>query len=89
MSRPVTDPLGVWVLKWVVGPILLVAVVMLAVDLGSAMRECRKMADERGYIEAEYVPANSAGIGAKCICRGKRNEDGTVDETAKLVIELD
>jgi len=89
MSYPKPDIVGVWLLKWIVGPLFAVGLIAWLINLEVMKHKCRRMAEERGYIEATYIPPNRAGFGEQCICRKKRNPDGTIDERAKLVIDLD
>ncbi|MBM4148260.1 MAG: hypothetical protein FJ224_04375 [Lentisphaerae bacterium] len=89
MSYPKPDIVGVWLFKWVVGPLLALGLIVWLVNLEVMKYKCRKMAEDRGYIEATYIPPNGAGFGEQCICWKKRNPDGTIDEKAKIVINLD
>ena len=87
--HPDKDPIGVWLFKWLFLPLITIGSVVWLVHFEVMKQRCQRMAEERGYIEATYSPPNSAGFGAQCICRKKRNPDGRIDETAKLVIDLD
>jgi hypothetical protein len=89
MSYPQPDIIGVWLLKWVVAPVLVIGVVGWLIQFEVMKYKCRKIAEERGYIESTYIPPDRLGFGERCICRRKLNPDGSVDETAKLRINLD
>jgi hypothetical protein len=89
MSYAEPDIVGVWLLKWVIGPLLAIGLIAWLINLEVMKHKCRKMAEERGYIEVTYIPPNRAGFGEQCICRKKQNPDGTIDDKAKLVIDLD
>jgi hypothetical protein len=89
MSYPKPDIVGVWLFKWIVGPLLVFGLVALFVSLEVMTRRCQRMAEERGYLESTYFPSNRAGFGEQCVCRRKQNPDGTIDEKAELVINLD
>ena len=89
MSTVTVDPIGLWLFKWVYVPLVALLVLAWTIDLEVMKRRCNKMAKERGYLEATYIPASRAGIGAQCICRKRLKPDGSCDETARLVIDLD
>jgi len=89
MAYPSPDPIGLWLFKWIVGPLIAVALIGWVIHFEVMKHKCRAMAEDRGYLEATYIPPNRAGFGEQCICRRRRNADGTVDEKAKLVINLD
>jgi hypothetical protein len=92
MSSSNPGPLDMWLLKWIVSPIiaiLLIRIIWCFSDFKVMEYKCQRMAEERGYIEATYIPPNRLGFGEECICKMKRNPDGTIDENARLVINLD
>ena len=89
MSFPRMDPIGLWLVKWVVGPLLFIGMAAWFIRLHQMGRQCQAMAEERGYIEGRYSPPNRAGFGEECVCRKKLNPDGTTNEAARLVIDLD
>ena len=71
------------------GPLAALALLAWFINFEYMKYKCRMMARERGYLEATYYPPNRAGISEQCVCRKKLNADGTLDELARLVIDLD
>ena len=82
-----TDPVGVWLLKWVFFPALLLAICYMIIDNYAGRRNCLQMARERGFVEAQYIPAFRYTAGA-CIMKKKRMPDGTIDNSAVLTVEM-
>ena len=89
MSYPQPDIVGVWLLKWIFGPLLAIGLLAWLVHFEVMKHKGRTLCGERGFIESTYIPPNRAGFGEQYIFRKKQNPDGTVDEKAKLVINLD
>jgi hypothetical protein len=89
MSYPKPDPVGVWLVKWIVAPLIAIGLIGWIIHLEVMKHRCRKMAEGLGYIESTYIPASRWGFGEECLCRKKRNPGGTIDENAKLAINLD
>jgi len=75
------DPLGIWLLKRVFIPVMLLFVLLMVFNVSSGKRKCLQMSTERGFLDAEYVPSYHYS-GSYCIMKRKRNVDGTVDESA-------
>ena len=40
-------------------------------------------------LQGEYIPPNRVGVGKACICEKKESPDGTVDSSARFVIDLE
>ena len=89
MSYPEPDIIGVWLVKWILGPLLAIGLIAAFVHYEVMKNKGQRMAEERGYMESTYIPSGRAGFGEQYIFRKKRNPDGTIDENAKLVISLD
>lgn len=88
MSLPTADPLGVWLLKWLVAPLSLVLIIGFAVHTELQKRRCQRLAAERGFQEASIVPGRH-GASTQCHCRRLQRPDGTIDEQANLTIRLE
>ncbi len=89
MSYPQPDVVGVWVLKWIVAPLLAVGLTVWLIHFEIMKQKGRKLCAEHGYLESEYMLPNRAGFGEKYIFRKQINPDGTTNMNAKLVIKLD
>ena len=87
MSIPRTDPFGLWLAKWIVTPLLVVGLTVWVVQFELMKRKCRRMAEEHGYLEGTYY-SSYKGSEEQCICRKRRNPDGTVDVHAEIVIRM-
>ena len=83
------DPIGLWLFKWVVLPLLILWFCVVLIDLEVMKYKGRKMCKEHGYIEFKYIPPNRIGYGEKYIFTHKINSDGSIDESARLEINLD
>ena len=83
------DPIGLWLLKWIMIPLLILWFSITLVDLEIMKYKGKKLCEEYGYIESSYIPPNRVGYGEKYIFRKKVNPDGSIDETAKRTINLD
>jgi hypothetical protein len=88
MSSSSPGRLEWWLMKWVIAPLALLYLTWTLVSLEFMKYKCQRIAEELGYIESSYIPTRSR-TGEECICKMKRNPDGTIDENAKLVINLD
>jgi hypothetical protein len=75
-------------MKWVIAPFALLYLIWTLVSIEFMKYKCQRIAEELGYIESSYIPTRSR-TGEECICKMKRNPDGTIDENAMLVIDLD
>jgi hypothetical protein len=88
MPNP-NDRVTPWLLKWIFLPLFGGA---LLIAFGGAQInswKCTREAKRQGYLHGNYVPPNRVGIGEACICEGKLRPDGTVDSSARLVIDLE
>jgi len=83
------DPIGLWLFKWIIGPLVVLGITAVVIDIGTMQYKGRVLCKEYGYIESTYIPPNRVGDGEKYIFRKKYNPDGTIDEAAKLVIDLE
>lgn len=87
-NRPNPDSIGVWLAKWVVVPLLALLIPILLVRVEIGKYKCRKLAAAHGYMESMYVPSRFYDPGDQCFCRKKRRADGSIDETAEMVINI-
>lgn len=83
------DPITPWVLKWIILPFVVTALILMVGELQINIWKCDREAKRQGYLEGTYVSPNRIGSGEACICRKKQREDGTIDPYAKLVIDLE
>lgn len=90
MNVKTISPLDFWLLKWVVGPIVAMFVIWTVVRMEIMKYKCQQIAEELGYIESTFVPRGWRSVmPEECICQKKLNPDGTIDENATQVINLD
>lgn len=81
------DPITPRIVKWIVFPIFAAFLISMAFDLQINQWKCSREAKRQGYLESEYYPAYRF-TPANCVCRKKIRPDGSVDNYAKLVIDL-
>jgi len=78
----------IWIVKWVIFPIVTVIILLVMWDYYKEVWRCKNICTEKGFLKYEYISANRVGIGAKCVCTEKIEESGQIDKDAKLVIDL-
>jgi len=78
-----------WLFKWIIVPITIIGLTVFFISLEHTKHHGQTLCKEYGYIEYTYIPPDRMGLGEKYIFRKKLNPDGTIDETAKLIINLD
>lgn len=88
MRWDLNDPLANGAVRLLV-PVLVLGLFVLLIAHGLDVRKCERMAAERGFVEAKYIPSARGMPIARCDLRGKRNPDGTVDADARLSIPMD
>ncbi len=88
MNSSTPSPLDMWLLRWVIAPFAVLYLIWTLVSNEFMKYRCQRIAEELGYIESTYFPTRD-GTGESCICKMKRNPDGSIDENARLVIDLD
>jgi hypothetical protein len=81
------DPVTPWVIKWIAFPIITVIFLWMIIGLQINQWKCSREAKRQGYLEGEFSPAYRF-TPASCVCRKKVMPDGTVDDNAKMVIDL-
>lgn len=81
------DPITPRIVKWIVLPIIVAILISMVFDLQFNQWKCSREAKRQGYLESEYFPAYRFSP-ASCVCRKKIRPDGTVDDFAKIVIDL-
>ena len=82
------DRITPWIVYWIALPLIALTLVAAVVSLAWNSWRCERLAVDRGCVTGTYFPPNRSGAGEACICKGKRNPDGTVDPSVQLVIEL-
>jgi len=82
------DPVTPWFLKWVSLPLFEGAILLALCNVQINQWKCSREAKRQGYLEGNYVPSNK-GTPAACICEKQRKSDGTIDNSARLVIDLE
>lgn len=84
------DAVSDWLLRKLFVPVLLVGGLAVVVVGGyrteGAKTRCRQMAADRGFVHSEIIP-NRRGPD-DCVCRGRRNSDGTLDMSASERIPM-
>jgi hypothetical protein len=88
MPNP-NDRVTPWLLKWIFLPLFGGALLIAFGGVQINSWKCTREAKRRGYMHGNYVPPNRVGIGEACICEGKLRPDGTVDSSARLIIDLE
>jgi len=88
MPNP-NDRVTPWLLKWIFLPLFGGALLIAFGGVQINSWKCSREAKRQGYLHGNYVPPNRVGIGEACICEGKLRPDGTVDSSARLVIDLE
>lgn len=81
------DSVTPWIVKWLVFPLLAGFLLLMAFDLQINQWKCSREAKKQGYLEGEYFPAYRF-TPASCVCRKQVRPDGTIDDFAKMVIDL-
>ena len=83
------DRVTPWLLKWIFLPIVVGALILMFGGVQINDWKCGREAKRQGYLQGNYIPPNRVGIGEACICEKKMRPDGTVDTSARLVIDLE
>jgi len=81
------DRVTPWIVYWIVIPMIALAVVGGVVCLTWNSWRCSRLATRQGYVTGTYLPPDRFGVGEACVCKRKRNPDGTIDASARLVLE--
>ncbi len=48
------DPIGVWLAKWIICPLIVLVLLVMAFNLTTQKHKCQKMAEKRGFVESMY-----------------------------------
>jgi hypothetical protein len=83
------DRVTPWLLKWIFLPLFGGACIIVFGGVQINQWKCDKTAKKQGFLQGNYIPANRVGVGEACICEKKLRPDGTVDSSARLVIDLE
>jgi hypothetical protein len=83
------DPVTLWLLKWVFLPLFGGALFIVFGGVQINSWKCNREAERQGYLQGSYIPANRVGIGEACVCEKKLRSDGTIDSSARIVIDLE
>jgi len=81
------DFIGIWLLKWVFIPFVVVFILSMLINVSSGSITCSKMAEEQGFVESQYIPSYRYST-SYCIMKKKKLANGTIDENAILKIEM-
>lgn len=76
-------------LKWIFLPLFVGALLIAFGGVQINQWKCNREAKRQGYLQGNYIPANRVGVGEVCICENSLKPDGTVDSSARLVIDLE
>jgi hypothetical protein len=88
MPNP-NDRVTPWLLKWIFLPLFGGALIFLFGGVQFNQWKCNREAKRQGYVRGDYIPPNRAGVGEACICEKKLRPDGTINFSARLVIDLE
>jgi hypothetical protein len=88
MPNP-NDRITPWLLKWIFLPLFGGALLLAFGRVQINVWKCSREAKRQGYLQGNYIPPNRVGMGEACICEKRLNPDGTVNPSAKLVIDLE
>ena len=83
------DPVTPWLLKLIFLPLFGGAMLIAFGGVQINHWKCSREAKRQGYLQGHYIPPNRVGVGEACICEERLRPDGTVDSTARLVIDLE
>ncbi|MFA7060734.1 MAG: hypothetical protein WC156_07945 [Pedobacter sp.] len=83
------DPVTPGLLKWIFLPLFGGALLIVFGGVQISQWKCSREAKRQGYLQGSYIPANRVGVGEACVCENKLRPDGTVDYSARLVIDLE
>ncbi len=83
------DLLTLWLLKWVVIPLLCGISLLVFGNVQINQWKCNREAKRQGYLQGMYRPRDRVGLGEKCICKEKMRPDGSIETSAKLIIDLE
>lgn len=81
--------IGMSVTKKILMPLLVVVLFFTAIDYAGKVYQGKKLCKKMGYIHCTYMPAGQFGDGEEYFFEGMKNPDGTIDQTATLVIDID
>jgi hypothetical protein len=83
------DPVTPLLLKWVFLPLFGGSLLTVFGGVQINQWKCNTEATRQGYLQGDYIPPNRVGVGEACICEKKLRPDGTVDSSARLIIDLE
>lgn len=83
------DPVTPWLLKWIFLPLFGGAILIAFGRVQINSWKCSREAKRQGYLQGSYIPADRVGVGEACICEKKLRPGGTVDSSARLIIDLE
>jgi hypothetical protein len=83
------DPVTPWLLKWVFLPLFGGSLFIVFGGVQINQWKCNREAKRQGYLQGDYIPPNRVGVGEALICEKKLGPDGTVDSSARLIIDLE
>lgn len=83
------DPLGLWVLKWIIAPLLVLAFLIAYVHQSRQLSRAAQVCREQGYAYSSYAFPSRTQTQEWCSCWGKIQPDGTIVDTKKVRIPLE
>jgi hypothetical protein len=83
------DRVTPWLLKWIFLPLFGGALLIAFGGVQISQWKCDREVKRQGYLQGNYIPPNRVDVGEACICEKKLRIDGTVDSSARLVIDLE
>ena len=81
------DLVSPWVLKWIVVPLIVGGLFLMCLEVQVNQWKCDREAKRQGYLEGRFIPQYRFNPAA-CICEKQIKPDGTIDKSARKVIDL-
>ncbi len=75
-------------LKWIFLPLFAGGALLMFLDVQINQWKCDREAKRQGYLEGNFIPKYRFNPAA-CICEKQMKPDGTIDKSARLVIDLE
>ena len=82
------DRVTPWLLKWIFLPLFAGGALLMFLDVQINQWKCDREAKRQGYLEGNFIPKYRFSPAA-CICEKQMKPDGTIDKSARLVIDLE
>ena len=82
------DRVTPWVLKWIFLPLIVGGFLLMCLEVQFNQWKCSREAKRQGYLEGDFTPRYRFNP-APCVCEGQTRPDGTIDASARKVIDLE